>query len=275
MAIVAGDRAPYTTTHCVVAVYEKHRQVRLRTIDVEMMPRIGVSESLARRTVQAMILLGFYDEDGQVTPAFDALRKMSEDEARAHLAALLREAYAEVLKYVDPATATLEEIERQFRVFEPTGQVPRMVQLFIGLFAYVGIREPTDGASRANASSRRAGRKKANTGSTATRKRTDAETTEPGVENRTSTPAAPPGSNAAPDSGEDVVIDLGDAGKVIMDVRVRWLSLPDDTFDKLRQGIRALQALSLPHEPLAAEERPNDQEGLFCDAAARTEGAAM
>lgn len=246
MAIMSGGRAPYTTTHCVVAVYEKHRQVGLRTINVDMMPRVGVSESLAGRTVQTMILLGFYDEDGQVTPAFDALRKMSEDEARTHLAALLREAYAEVLKYVDPATANLEEIERQFRVFEPTGQVPRMVQLFIGLFTYVGIREPTDDAPRANASSHRLRRKMVNTGSTATRKRTGTETMKPGAEDRASAPATPPGSNAAPDSGEDVVIDLGDAGKVTINVKVRWLSLPDDTFDKLRQGIRALQNLSLP-----------------------------
>lgn len=248
MAIMSGGRAPYTTTHCVVAVYEKHRQVGLRTISIEMMPRIGISESLAGRTVQALFLLGFYDEeDGQVTPTFDALRKMSENEARAHLAALLREAYAEVLKYVDPATATLEEIERQFRVFEPTGQVPRMVQLFIGLFTYVGIREPTDNAPRANARGYRVRRMNTNTArSIVTGKRTGTETREPSVENHTSTPATPPGSNAAPDSGEDVVIDLGDAGKVTINVKVRWLSLPDDTFDKLRQGIRALQALSLP-----------------------------
>jgi Family of unknown function (DUF5343) len=243
MAIMPGGRAPYTTTHCGVAVYEKHRQMGLRTINVEMMPRIGVSESLAGRTVQAMILLGFYNEDGQVTPAFDALRKMSEDEARTHLAALLREAYGEVLKYVDPATATLEEIERQFRVFEPTGQVPRMVQLFIGLFTYVGIRKPTDDATRANASSHRLRRTKANTGSTATRKRAGTETMEP---SHTSSPATPPGSNAASDSGEKVVIDLGDAGKVTVNVNVRWFSLPDDTADKLRRSIRELQALSLP-----------------------------
>ena len=259
MAIQTGGRGPYATTSSVVAVFEKHRQVGLRTISADMMPRIGVSESLAGRTVQTLVLLDFYDEKGQVTPAFDALRKMSDDEAHERLASMLREAYAEVLKYIDPATATVDEIERQFRAFEPTGQVSRMVQLFIGLFTYAGVIPPSENAPRAHTTGNRGGRPKANTnGAGGTKgaqppKKPNPKAARP-VEDPPSPPAPPDNETPTPPqnpparsgSGEQVVIDLGDAGTVSINVDVRWLSLPDETFTKLRQGIRDLEALGGP-----------------------------
>ena len=50
--------------------------------------QIGVTESLAPRTLSALEALGFYDENGNVTPEFDALRKVPEHDFKPRLAAL-------------------------------------------------------------------------------------------------------------------------------------------------------------------------------------------
>ena len=44
--------------------------------------------------------------------------------------------------------------------------------------------------------------------------------------------------------GETKTIVLGDAGTVTINVDVRWLDLPDETFTALRRGIRSLEALA-------------------------------
>ncbi len=118
---------------------EKHRQVGLQNVTVQKLQQIGVTESLAPRTMFALEALGFYDGNGNITPEFEALRKAHDDDFKPRLAALLREAYAPVLELLDPATATQTDIENAFRAFEPTGQIPRMVQLFIQLMVYAGI----------------------------------------------------------------------------------------------------------------------------------------
>lgn len=57
-----------------------------------------------------------------------------------------------------------------------------------------------------------------------------------------------------PGAGEQRIIHLGDAGTVTVNVDVRWLDLPDDTFTKLRQLIRELASL----EPA---DQSSDEEG--------------
>jgi len=154
MAVQKAARAPYASTGSIISVIEKHRQVGLQTMSLQRLPQIGVSEALAPRTMRTLAFLGFYDENGKVTPEFDSLRKAPDHDFKPRLAALLREAYAPILEVLDPATATPLEVENAFRGFEPTGQLPRMVQLFMGLMIYadimpedrrtagVGVRQP-------------------------------------------------------------------------------------------------------------------------------------
>ena len=51
----------------------------------------------------------------------------------------MQSAYADVLQYINPETATLEQIEGQFRRYTPRGQRERMVVLFRNLCVYTGI----------------------------------------------------------------------------------------------------------------------------------------
>jgi hypothetical protein len=52
----------------------------------------------------------------------------------------LNEAYSDVLRFVDPATATENTIRDAFRSYDPVGQQPRMVSLFVGLYRLAGVR---------------------------------------------------------------------------------------------------------------------------------------
>ena len=124
MTVQQDPRAPYASTGSITKVIEKHRQVGLQTISLQRLQQIGVTEALAPRTLQALTFLGFYGEDGNVTPEFDALRKVPEHDLKPHLAALLREAYAPILEILDPATATVLDVENAFRGYAPTGQFP-------------------------------------------------------------------------------------------------------------------------------------------------------
>jgi Family of unknown function (DUF5343) len=153
MAVQQAARAPYASTGSIIKVIEKHRQMGLQTISLQRLQQIGVTEPLAPRTLQALIFLGFYDDNGDVTPEFDALRKVPEHDFKPYLADLLRKAYAPILEVLTPATASPMDVENAFRGFEPTGQLSRMVQLFMGLMIYVDLmpedrRKPSTGGGR-------------------------------------------------------------------------------------------------------------------------------
>lgn len=134
-----NGRAPYAPTTSVVTVIEQHRRVGLQRMDVQKLQRIGITEGLAPRTMQALVLLGFYDENGAVEPRFDALRLVPDHEFKTYLSEILRSAYKDVVSVMDLATATSADITAAFRGFSPTGQIPRMVQLFVGLMTYAEL----------------------------------------------------------------------------------------------------------------------------------------
>lgn len=67
-------------------------------------------------------------------------------------------------------------------------------------------------------------------------------------------------------SGETVVIDLGKAGRVTVNVDVAWLALDDDAVAALRKGIKTLQSLeslseaSKPAESADSDDDEDDEE---------------
>jgi hypothetical protein len=140
VTIQTGGRAPYAPTKTVLRVVERHREFGLRTMDLPKLKSIGVTDALAPRTLASLVGLGFYDDTGQITPEFEALRVSPEADFKPQLGELLRKAYSPVFEILNPATATRTEIEDAFRSFEPPGMRPRMVQLFEGLMIFAGLR---------------------------------------------------------------------------------------------------------------------------------------
>lgn len=220
MAVQAGGRAPYASTGSIISVINKHRQVGLRSVDLSTLQRIGVTEALAPRTLQTLVLLDFYDEKGQVTPAFDALRKVGEQDFKPKLAELLQEAYAEILTVLDPATATQLDVENAFRGFEPTGQLGRMVQLFIGLFRFVGVMPEPAKSRRTRTATPTVTRTP-----TVNRPRTEQKSSPP--TSPSPPPPAPPGS-----SGDtyQVALQSGGSVSVMVDVNLFDLTSADRKF---------------------------------------------
>ncbi len=137
--ITTDGPAPYAPLSAVLAVVHRHRGVGLVQIDVPTLQRIGISESLAPRTLQALRILDLIDDHGAPSDSFERLRKAPTSDYPAVLAEVVRQAYGPVFAVVDPTTASLEAIEDAFRHFVPTGQRARMVTLFTGLLAESGL----------------------------------------------------------------------------------------------------------------------------------------
>lgn len=138
--LCSGAAAPYAASASVILFLEKYRNSGLVTpVTPEVLMRTGVPESLANRTLLSLKQLGFLGEDGLPTEILEELAKAGEQDYKDGLAALFRQVYAEVFIFVDPETASSQDIKDAFRGFVPRGQLPRMVTLFMGLCAYAGI----------------------------------------------------------------------------------------------------------------------------------------
>ena len=206
VAIQPGGRAPYAPTKSVLRVVDRHRQVGLRTMDLPKLKSIGITDALAPRTLTSVIGLGFYDDKGQVTPEFEALRVAPEAEYKPQLGELLRKAYSPVLEILDPWTATRADIEDAFRNFEPPGMRPRMVQLFEGLMIFAGLRPDSQRASSSRSASQQAARPSADKEAGVRRSRTQPPKREPEPEREP--PPAPPPANGSVDQMKRAYFDL-------------------------------------------------------------------
>jgi hypothetical protein len=229
-------------------VIEKHRQVGLQIMSLQRLQQIGVTEALAPRTMQALTFLGFYGENGMVTPEFDALRKVPEHDFKPRLAALLREAYAPILEVLDPVTATPLDVENAFRGFEPTGQLGRMVQLFMGLMIYADVM-PEDRRKASAPGSRPQGSRTVSSASG--KKKGDTPDGDPGKSvHETPLETPPPGGDGhAPGfsqtDGDTYVLYLTSGPKITLTVKmdVMRASVPDREFIfKLVDALREYDA---------------------------------
>lgn len=147
---VTPDRpAPYAPGAAIMQVIERHRERGLPSpITGEILGRAGVLESLVPRTLQALQILDLIDEKGAPTAAFEGIRKAPAGEYHARLTDWLNAAYADVLQFVDPATADEGAIRDAFRNYNPVGQQARMVSLFMALYVAAGQRPERSGQQR-------------------------------------------------------------------------------------------------------------------------------
>jgi hypothetical protein len=141
VALQEGGPGAYAPTVAVVHVIERYRDRGLPApIDADTLVRANLTtESLAPRTVQTLKLLDLLDDDLQPTGDLVALGKVPTDQFKERLAAVLRTAYADVFKFVDPATDSYEHIHDQFRPYKPPSLRDRMTTLFLGLCEYAEL----------------------------------------------------------------------------------------------------------------------------------------
>lgn len=141
MAVTADKPAPYAPGSTVLDVIKRYRDRGLPTpVTKDVLLRASVSETVIPRVLQTLQLLDLIKDDGQPTETFEGIRKAPEAEFKQRLAEWLNATYADALKFIDPASATEEEIRDAFRNYQPVGQQIRMVALFIALYVAAGVR---------------------------------------------------------------------------------------------------------------------------------------
>lgn len=148
MAVTQDKPGPYAPTTAVMAIVERYRDRGLPTpVTTEVLERAGVPESLSPRTFYSLQTLDLIDTAGNPTQALDSIKLAPQAEYQTRLGEWLNAAYADILAFVDPATADETAVHDAFRSYNPAGQRGRMVTLFMGLFRAAGIMpEKTTGA---------------------------------------------------------------------------------------------------------------------------------
>jgi Family of unknown function (DUF5343) len=140
MSIRTGAPAPYGPPAGVLAVINAYRDKGLISpFTPEVLRRAGINESLIPRVYKSLEGLDLIDHDGNPTERLKGLRTARTDEFQHALAEVVKSAYAEVLRFTNPATDDAKHIADAFRSYEPAGQRGRMVTLFMGLCEAAGI----------------------------------------------------------------------------------------------------------------------------------------
>ncbi len=139
MAVNLAGGAPYAPFTSINEFLNRNRSGNLPTsVTPQALERMGITRSLRPRTMQALKLLDFITDDGQITDEIANLRRVPTPEYNPKLAEMLRSAYADVFAVVDPTGATYEQVSDAFRGFTPSGQMTRMVALFLSLLDSTG-----------------------------------------------------------------------------------------------------------------------------------------
>lgn len=140
MAVTTSSPAPYAPPSAISDLIDRYRNRGLTTpFTKEVLGRAGVSDSLIPRTIQALQGLELIDAEGQPTETFESLRRAPEPDFKNQLTAWITAVYADVLSFVNPNDSETA-IRDAFRAYNPVGQQPRMVALFIGLCRLAGMR---------------------------------------------------------------------------------------------------------------------------------------
>jgi hypothetical protein len=141
MSLIPNGPAPYTSVQALLTVIDWFRDKgSTGPVTAETVIRAGVRESLARRTIQSLVLLDLVDSDGKPSEQFEAFRSIrGEDEYRTALQEWVRRTYADVLTYCDPTADTYDKIVEAFRGYQPPGQRRSMATLLLGLWRRSGL----------------------------------------------------------------------------------------------------------------------------------------
>jgi Family of unknown function (DUF5343) len=140
---MAEQFAPYAPAKSVMLPISRYRERGLNwPLTAKSLEQIGVPDSMAPRTLQALRFLGLLDEDDQPTESFKRIRQASTEEYPSQLADVIRAAYLPVFSIVDPARDGDVAIADAFRRYEPGNQRDKMIALFRGLCIEAGIIQP-------------------------------------------------------------------------------------------------------------------------------------
>ncbi|MBO6693599.1 MAG: DUF5343 domain-containing protein, partial [Parvibaculum sp.] len=86
MAVTKEVSAPYAPSSVIVDLITRNRSRGLPfPLTVESLGRVGVSDSLVSRTLQALVVLDLIDEKGNPTAIFEKIRLAPESEYKQRM----------------------------------------------------------------------------------------------------------------------------------------------------------------------------------------------
>lgn len=143
MAVSSEQAAPYLAPGVMLPLLARNREKGLpNPITAEALQRLGVSDSLVPRAIQAFKTLDLIGEDGRHTEILENFRHIAEADYKPAMAQWLEAAYDHALDVIDPATADEVALRDAFRNCNPMSMQPRMITLFVALFEEAGVRSP-------------------------------------------------------------------------------------------------------------------------------------
>ena len=125
---------PYAPAKSVVQIIRRYHERGLpEPLTPEVLQQVGIPASMFSPTFRTLLFLDLVDETGMKTVKFENIRRSASDDYPATLAAIVREAYADIFMIADPGADEISAITDAFRRYDPANQRDKMVRLFIGL----------------------------------------------------------------------------------------------------------------------------------------------
>lgn len=143
------DFAPYAPARNVLSVLRRcHEKGLPDTLTTDELQRMGIARGNVPRTLQALRFLSLVDEKSRQTPALQSIGSATSGDYAQTVAKVVRNAYEPIFSRIDPARATDLDISDAFRKYQPQGQRPRMVSLFLAFMPRGPASPPTSRPQR-------------------------------------------------------------------------------------------------------------------------------
>lgn len=134
--------APYASPNSVMEVIRRLRETGLPDpLTLDGLGAVGVPNSMVSTTMRSLKFLGFVDDNGKQLPALHQLSIATSDDYQEVLGGIVKSAYSDVFRIVDPAKHDFEKVSDAFRPYSPQKQRLKMVRLFLGLCGEAGLAE--------------------------------------------------------------------------------------------------------------------------------------
>ncbi len=137
----ASDYAPYAPVANILMLIHRSRERGLpEVLDHREIVKLGIPEESSPRVRKALQFLDFIDAENKQTSNFQRLGRATDDEYPQLLKAILENAYTDVFQSVgDVALAQEKDFNNAFRYYNPQGQRPAMIRLFMALCQDAGL----------------------------------------------------------------------------------------------------------------------------------------
>lgn len=131
---------PYPPGNRVIDVVRRiHEGKTPQKLTLTALVSLGSPEGSADRVQKALRFLGLISPEFDLTDEAVRLRRATSDEYAGVLAEIVRGAYEPVFEAYDPATASGIDLNNAFKPYDPAGQRPQMIGLFMALSREAGL----------------------------------------------------------------------------------------------------------------------------------------